>query len=114
MSLCTCLKATAREDGRDGDGNYKLVFKITHTGHQSYGQSFTVEFANDFSIAEVPGDVTAEVVGKELRLQRNNQLNDNGLTEIWVKLRAGEQPRVEKIFELDCRQEEEKNAGESV
>lgn len=106
MSSATCLKVSAREDGRDGDGNYKMVFKLQHTGHQSYEQRFAAEFSEDFSVVEVPGDVQAEVVGRELRVQRKNQLNDNGLTEIWVKIASSGQPKVTALRDFACRQEE--------
>lgn len=116
MGSIECLDVSFRHDGRDGNGSFKMVFKLQHQGHQSYGQSFKVEFVNGVSIAEVPGDVKAEVCERVLRIERKNQLNENGMTEIWIKLWSEFQPDVVKIFDLECQQTEEKelnfvNAG---
>lgn len=97
-----CLDVSVRPDGIDGSGNYKFVCKLEHTGHQSYEQSFGVYFSTAFSVVEVPGDVEAEVQGNHLQLQRNNQMNDNGLVEIWIKLAAQEQPQVTGITDVIC------------
>lgn len=97
-----CLDVSVRADGIDGTGNYKFVCKIEHKGHQSYEQSFGVYFSTPISVVEVPGDVEAEVQGNHLTLQRNNQLNDNGLVEVWIKLGAREQPEVTGITDVTC------------
>ena len=104
MDSCTCLRVSVREDGKDDTGNYKMVFKLQHNGHQSYGQSFTAEFAEGFSVVELPGDIRASVSGKELHIERDNQLNDNGLTEIWIKLAAAEQPKVKALRDFACKE----------
>lgn len=102
----TCLTVSVYADGKDGDGNFKMVFKLEHKGHQSYGQKFTAAFDNSFSVIEAPGDVETEVSGNCLTVQRNNQLNDNGLTEIWIKLKAEEQPKVSEITDISCCKED--------
>ena len=101
----TCTTVSAYADGRDGDGNFKMVFKIEHRGHQSYGQRFTAIFENGFSVVEVPGDVEVKTSENRLTVQRNNQLNDNGMTEVWIKLGASEQPNVLQITDILCCRE---------
>ena len=103
-SSCTTVSAYA--DGQDGDGSYKIVFKIEHSGHQSYGQRFTAVFNAPFSVVETPGDVESETDGTSLTLQRNNQLNDTGMTEVWIKLQAEEQPEVLEIQDIMCCRKE--------
>ena len=100
-----CTTVSAYEDGRDGDGNFKMVFKLEHKGHQSYGQKFTAVFDSSFSVVEVPGDIEANVSDNNLTIQRNNQLNDTGMTEIWIKLKSGEQPKVTEITDVMCCKE---------
>lgn len=102
----TCTTVSAYADGQDGDGHFKMVFKIEHKGHQSYGQRFTAIFDHNFSVVEVPGDVEVELSENRLMVQRNNQLNDNGMTEIWIKLSAIEQPKVLEITNVMCCQED--------
>lgn len=51
--VSTCITVSAYADGKDGDGNFKMVFKLEHKGHQSYGQRFTAFFDNSFSIANI-------------------------------------------------------------
>ena len=104
LSACTTVSAYA--DGQDGDGHFKMVFKITHKGHQSYGQRFTAIFDNSFSVVETPGDIEVETSENCLIVQRNNQLNDNGMTEVWIKLSAIEQPNVLDITSVMCCQED--------
>lgn len=101
-----CLTISARPDGMDGSGNYKFVFKIEHSGHQSYGQSFCVYFSTDVSLVEAPGDVTANAEGRQLTFKRENQLNDNGMTEVWLKLSASMQPEVTGITDISCHADE--------
>ena len=101
----TCVTVFAYADGKDGDGNFKMIFKLEHKGHQSYGQKFTAIFDNSFSVVEVPGDVKAEVSENRLTIQRDNQLNDTGMTEIWIKLKAEEQPEVLEITDVLCCKE---------
>ena len=100
----TCTTVSAYADGQDGDGHFKMVFKIEHKGHQSYGQKFTAVFERGFSVVEVPGDIETEVSENRLTVQRNNQLNDNGMTEVWIKLQADEQPKVLEITDVFCCQ----------
>ena len=99
-----CLKVNSYEDGRDGDGNYRLVFQLEHKGHQSYGQRFTVDFEKPLTVQEVPGDVMTTVQDNSVTFERNNQLNENGFTEIWVKLAAESQPKVLEIRNLACKE----------
>lgn len=104
--VSTCTTVSAYADGQDGDGNFKMVFKLEHKGHQSYGQKFTAVFENDFLVAEIPGDVGAEVSENRLIIQRNNQLNDTGMTEVWIKLKADKQPKVLEITDVLCCKED--------
>lgn len=97
-----CLDVSVRPDGVDGSGNYKFVCKLEHTGHQSYEQSFGIYFSTHISVVEVPGDVEAEVNGNHLSLKRMNQMNDNGLVEVWIKLSASTQPEVTGITDITC------------
>lgn len=106
-----CLDVSVRPDGVDGSGNYKFVCKIEHFGHQSYGQSFGIYFSTNISVVEVPGDVEASAEGNHLLLKRNNQLNNNGLVEVWIKLSAEEQPQVTGITDITCQPEE---GGEAI
>ena len=68
-----------------------------HKEHQSYGQLFRAKCNEDFRIEELPGDVYAEREGKEITFVRGNQLNDNGLTDIWVKISAESKPEIDTI-----------------
>lgn len=106
-----CLDVSVRSDGVDGSGNYKFVCKLEHFGHQSYGQSFGLYFSTNISIVEVPGDVEASAEDNHLLLKRKNQLNHNGLVEIWIKLAASEQPNVTGITDITCLPEE---GGEEI
>ena len=101
-SGASCLNVTAWNDGTDGANIYKVVFKVTHTGHQSYGQTIQAVMSTDVTVVEAPGDVTATASGNVLTIVRNNQLNDNGLTEIWVKLSASAQPTTVSVSASDC------------
>ncbi len=102
-----CLKVSVHPDGMDGSDIYKFVFKLEHTGHQSYGQSFSVQFSTDITLVEVPGDVEASAEGGQLTFKRNNQLNDNGLTDVWIKLSASAKPEVTDITDIACVTEKE-------
>ncbi len=106
-NIMECLDVSVRPDGVDGSGSYKFVCKLEHTGHQSYEQSFGVYFSTEVSVVEVPGDVEAQVRGNHVTFRRYNQMSDNGLVEIWVKLSAGEQPEVTGITDITCLPEEE-------
>lgn len=101
-----CLNVSVRADGTDDSGNYKFICKLEHFGHQSYGQSFGIYFSQDITVVEVPGDVQAEADGNHLLLRRNNQMNDNGLVEIWIKVSAEESPEVTGITDIACQPEE--------
>ena len=101
-----CLNVSVRSDGADDNGSYKFVCRLEHFGHQSYGQSFGIYFSQDVSIVEVPGDVEAIAEGNHLHIRRNNQMNDNGLVEIWIKLSAQESPEVTGITDIACQPEE--------
>lgn len=101
-----CLNVSVRADGTDDSGNYKFICKLEHFGHQSYGQSFGIYFSQDITVVEVPGDVQAEADGNHLLLRRNNQMNDNGLVEIWIKVAAAESPEVTGITDIACQPEE--------
>lgn len=96
------MDVSVRSDGVDGSGNYKFVCKLEHTGHQSYEQSFGIYFSTHISVVEVPGDIEAEVDGNHLLLKRMNQMNDNGLVEVWIKLAASTQPEVTGITDITC------------
>ncbi len=106
-----CLNVSVRSDGVDDSGSYKFVCKLEHFGHQSYGQSFGIYFSQDITIVEVPGDIEATAEGNHLHIHRNNQMNDNGLVEIWIKLSAQESPEVTGITDIACQPEEN---GEEV
>lgn len=106
-----CLNVSVRSDGVDDSGSYKFVCKLEHFGHQSYGQSFGIYFSQDITLVEVPGDVEAEAEGNHLHIRRNNQMNDNGLVEIWIKVSASESPEVTGITDIACQPEED---GEEV
>lgn len=97
-----CLDVSVRPDGVDGSGNYKFICKLEHTGHQSYEQSFGIYFSTRISVVEVPGDIEAEVDGNHLLIKRMNQMNDNGLVEVWIKLSASTQPEVTGITDITC------------
>ncbi len=101
-----CLDVSVRADGLDGSGNYKFVCRLEHTGHQSYAQSFGIYFSTPVTIVEVPGDMKASVNGNHIQLQRNNQLNENGLVDVWIKLAADEQPEVTGITDITCLPDE--------
>ncbi len=101
-----CLNVSVRSDGTDDSGNFKFVCKLEHFGHQSYGQSFGIFFSTDISVVEVPGDVEASADGNHLHLNRKNQMNDNGLVEIWIKLSAPVSPEVTGITDIACQTEE--------
>lgn len=101
-----CLNVSVRSDGVDDSGSYKFVCKLEHFGHQSYGQSFGIYFSRDISVVEVPGDVEASAEGNHLHIRRNNQMNDNGLVEIWIKVSAEESPEVTGITDIACQPEE--------
>ena len=94
-------------DGIDGSGSYKFVCRLEHKGHQSYEQSFGLYFSTDVSIVEVPGDVDAQARGNHVTFRRYNQMSDNGLVEVWIKLSASEQPEVTGITDITCLPEEE-------
>lgn len=103
MNTCEeCLDVSVRPDGVDGSGNYKFICKLEHTGHQSYEQSFGIYFSTHISVVEVPGDIEAEVDGNHLLIKRMNQMNDNGLVEVWIKLSASTQPEVTGITDITC------------
>ncbi len=106
-----CLNVSVRSDGVDDSGSYKFVCKLEHFGHQSYGQSFGIYFSQDITLVEVPGDVEATAEGNHLHIRRNNQMNDNGLVEIWIKVSASESPEVTGITDIACQPEED---GEEV
>lgn len=97
-----CLDVTWWEDHPDGDV-YRFVFKISHKGHQSYGQTISAEFSVPITVVETDGLVTPTVTGNTLKLFRNNQLNDSGLVELWVKLRASTHPTVLSVTALECK-----------
>lgn len=106
-----CLNVSVRSDGVDDSGSYKFVCKLEHFGHQSYGQSFGIYFSQDITLVEVPGDVEATAEGNHLHIRRNNQMNDNGLVEIWIKVSASESPEITGITDIACQPEED---GEEV
>lgn len=89
-----CIQVSSWYDNTDGTNIHRLVFKLVHSGHQSYGQTVTATLSTDVTIVETPGDVTGSVSGNVVTLTRNNQLNDTGITEIWVKFSAATQPTV--------------------
>lgn len=89
------IEVAVREDGQDSEGKFLFVFRLEHSDHQSYGQIFSAECQEEISIVEVPGDVYAQKVGNKITFLRGNQLNDNGLTEIWVKIAAERKPKIE-------------------
>lgn len=97
-----CLDVSVRSDGVDDSGNYKFICKLTHKGHQSYRQSFGLYFSTHVTVVEVPGDVDTQVDGNHITFSRKNQMNDNGLVEIWIKLSADEQPEVTGITDVTC------------
>lgn len=101
-----CLNVSVRSDGTDDSGNYKFICKLEHFGHQSYGQSFGIYFSQDIEVVEVPGDIEATAEGNHLQIRRNNQLNDKGLVEVWIKLSAAESPEVTGITDIACQPEE--------
>ncbi len=105
--IVECLDVTVRPDGIDGSGSYKFVCRLEHKGHQSYEQSFGLYFSTDVSIVEVPGDVDAQARGNHVTFRRYNQMSDNGLVEVWIKLSASEQPEVTGITDITCLPEEE-------
>lgn len=105
--IMECLDVTVRPDGIDGSGSYKFVCRLEHKGHQSYEQSFGLYFSTDVSIVEVPGDVDAQARGNHVTFRRYNQMSDNGLVEVWIKLSASEQPEVTGITDITCLPEEE-------
>ena len=105
--IIECLDVTVRPDGIDGSGSYKFVCRLEHKGHQSYEQSFGLYFSTDVSIVEVPGDVDAQARGNHVTFRRYNQMSDNGLVEVWIKLSASEQPEVTGITDITCLPEEE-------
>ena len=96
-----CLTVTAREDSMDGD-LYRFIFKIQHTGHQSYGQTVTAVMSVPVKVVEVDGTVTSYTDGTILKLVRDNQLNDNGLVELWVKLSCDTHPTVLSCTASNC------------
>lgn len=103
MNTCEeCLDVTVRPDGVDDSGNYKFVCKLEHTGHQSYEQSFEIYFSTHISVVEAPGDIETEANGNHLLVKRMNQMNDNGLVEVWIKLSADTQPEVTGITDITC------------
>ena len=103
MNTCEeCLDVSVRPDGVDDSGNYKFICKLEHTGHQSYEQSFGIYFSTHISVVEVPGDIEAEANGNHLLIKRMNQMNDNGLVEVWIKLSASTQPEVTGITDITC------------
>lgn len=106
-----CLNVSVRSDGVDDSGSYKFVCKLEHFGHQSYGQSFGIYFSQDITLVEVPGDVEATAEGNHLHIRRNNQMNDNGLVEIWIKVSASKSPEITGITDIACQPEED---GEEV
>lgn len=97
-----CLDVSVTSDGIDGSGNFKFICRLEHKGHQSYRQSFGVYFSTQVAVEEVPGDVDAEVHGNHVIFSRKNQMNENGLVDIWVKLSASEQPEVTGITDVTC------------
>ena len=101
--IMECLDVTVRPDGIDGSGSYKFVCRLEHKGHQSFG----LYFSTDVSIVEVPGDVDAQARGNHVTFRRYNQMSDNGLVEVWIKLSASEQPEVTGITDITCLPEEE-------
>ncbi len=101
-SGANCLSVTSWLDGTDGSGVYRIVFRVEHTGHQSYGQTIVATMSTSFTVVETPGDVTSSVSGNVITLTRNNQLNDTGLTEIWVKMSAATQPTVVSVTATEC------------
>lgn len=108
-----CLDVSVRSDGVDDSGNYKFICKLTHKGHQSYRQSFGLYFSTHVTVVEVPGDVDTQVDGNHITFSRKNQMNDNGLVEIWIKLSAGEQPEVTGITDVTCLPDVNAGAGKS-
>ena len=68
---------------------------------------FRSYFSTDVSIVEVPGDVDAQARGNHVTFRRYNQMSDNGLVEVWIKLSASEQPEVTGITDITCLPEEE-------
>ncbi len=101
-----CLNVSVRSDGTDDSGSYKFVCKLEHFGHQSYGQSFGIYFSQEIEVVEVPGDIEAAAEGNHLHIRRNNQMNDHGLVEVWIKLSAAESPEVTGITDIACQPEE--------
>lgn len=97
-----CLSVTPWLDGQDGSGNYRIVFKVEHTGHQSYGQTIVATLSIPFTVVETDGTVSASVSGNVLTLVRDNQLNSTGLVELWVKVSAASQPTVISATATDC------------
>ena len=98
----SCLSVTSWLDGQDGSGSYRIVFKVQHTGHQSYGQTIVATLSTSFTVVETDGTVSASVSGNTLTLVRNNQLNDTGLVELWVKVNAATQPTVLSVAATHC------------
>lgn len=97
-----CLRVSAWKEGMAGEQAYSFVIRLEHTGHQSYSQKFSLYFSTPVSIIEVPGDIQAWTEDRTLNMIRNNQLTDNGLTEIWIKLSASFPPELTGIGNIEC------------
>lgn len=97
-----CLKVSAWPEGTAGENIYSYIIRLEHTGHQSYAQKISLYFSTDISVTEVPGDVQVWPEGNALHMVRNNQLTDNGLTEIWIKLSAPSFPELTGIGNISC------------
>ena len=96
-----CLDVSWWEDNKDGD-LYRFVFKVTHKGHQSYGQTVTAVMSEPVQVIETDGTVNGTAAGNVLTLVRDNQLNDNGLVELWVKLACDTHPTVLTCSASNC------------
>ena len=107
--MSDCLKVTSWEDTKDGE-DYRFVFKVTHTGHQSYGQTIVAQMSVPVTVTETDGRVEAKLDGNTVTLVRHDQMNDNGLVELWVKMRAGEHPTVVSAEATDCVREPDEAA----
>lgn len=99
-----CMDVTSWIDSPDGSV-YRVVFKVTHKGHQSYGQTVVATMSTNVTLVEAPSDVQATVSGNVVTLVRNNQLNADGVVEMWVKLDASVAPTVLEAVASDCVRE---------
>lgn len=104
VPIAECLRVSVRPEGMENSNTYRFVIRLDHSGHHSYGQTVLLTLSVSVGIAELPSDVEGSVFGNTITLTRHNQLTENGMTEMWIKLTAESRPEIVKAIGIKCEE----------